>query len=554
MKEKIISLMEKTLSAYPDSHILSYFDDVKREGLTEHGFPRLTADIGILISHGRRTDLMSLFLEMMEFCCKNIPKVKAANDFSVREICSCISALEESDTVPVSDISRWKSYLSEIDPFSCYNQYAVSPTDKVKNWGLFTAVSEYFRMKMGLGGSEEFIDIQLASQLQWLDENGMYMDAQGDKHHPIVYDLAPRGLFALLLKAGYRGRYYDEIDSALRRSGILTLKMQSPNGEVAFGGRSNQFIHNEPWMIGIYAYEAERYIREGNLSLASEFGAAIVRAIGITEEHLNAEPIYHIKNRFPTETRYGCEKYAYFDKYMITVASNLYSAYLLWNDAIPVPDVPDVEPSVALTSEHFHKLFLKAGGYGIEFDLDGDPHYDASGLGRVHKAGAPSAICLSVPCPCSPKYTVNIENPVSLSLCPGILVDGEWIFATDLQYKVMDTSCDEHSASCSLYTRFASGEEMISKYTVNRDGVKIEVSGACDVAFMLPAFHFDGESYTELTESDGRLEIKFKNRICRYTVSGEIHSANSLAANRNGLYKVYYATGKDKLDVMIDII
>ena len=53
-ERKIIDLMEKALSAYTDEHIQRYFNDVKENGLTEHGFPRLTANIGILIAHGRR--------------------------------------------------------------------------------------------------------------------------------------------------------------------------------------------------------------------------------------------------------------------------------------------------------------------------------------------------------------------------------------------------------------------------------------------------------------------------------------------------------------------
>ena len=45
MKEKYLVLMEKTLSAYSSEHILRYFQQVKTNGLTEHGFPRLTANI-----------------------------------------------------------------------------------------------------------------------------------------------------------------------------------------------------------------------------------------------------------------------------------------------------------------------------------------------------------------------------------------------------------------------------------------------------------------------------------------------------------------------------
>ena len=96
MKQKYIELMARALTAYTDENINSYFQRVQTEGLTEHGFPRLTANIGILISHGIRTDLLPLFCRMMDFCCEQIPVVKAANDFSVREILLCIMEAERA--------------------------------------------------------------------------------------------------------------------------------------------------------------------------------------------------------------------------------------------------------------------------------------------------------------------------------------------------------------------------------------------------------------------------------------------------------------------------
>lgn len=554
MKEKYIELMERSLSAYSYEHIQRYYNDVKTEGLKEHGFPRLTSNIGILIAHGKRRDLLPIFLEMMDLCCETIPNVKAANDFSVREIISCICELEQSNVIDAATIKRWKEHLSTIEPTLCYNVFAKTQSDRVKNWALFTAVSEFFRLKNGLGGSEDFIDMQIATQLYWMDENGMYMDAEGETHHPIVYDLVPRGLFSMLLNAGYRGRYYREIDELLRRAGLLTLKMQSPNGETAFGGRSNQFIHNEPWMIGIFEYEARRYANEGNMALAGAFKSAIERAIAVTEHWLSLEPIYHIKNRFPTATKYGCEQYAYFDKYMITVASMLHAAYLMCDDTIPSSKEPDRQPVVFATSWHFHKLFLKAGGYGVEFDLDADPHYDASGLGRVQRDGAPSVICLSVPCPLEPRYTVNVDNPVSASLCPGVCIDGKWEFATNLEHKILDSSTNDSSASAVLSSVFSNAEEIISTYTVDASGVKIVVKGDGDVAYMLPALYFDGETYTEIKQNENQLDVVFQNWTCRYTVRGAIHCTEQLAANRNGNYKVYVATAEKHLEVMIEIL
>lgn len=557
--ERYIDLMEKTLSAYTEEHIKRYFDHVKCNGLTEHGFPRLTSNIGILIAHGRRAELTPLFTEMMEFCCSTIPTVKAANDFSVREIVACIGELEHSGRFDAVLLEHWKSELAKIEPTSCYNCFARSPEDNVKNWALFTAVSEFYRKKAGIGGSLEFIELQLASQFKQIDENGMYMDGKGNVHHPIVYDLVPRGLFSLLLYNGYDGKYRDKIDDILRRSARLTLKMQSPAGEIAFGGRSNQFIHNEAWLALIFEFEARRYSAEGNSFLAGEFKSARNRALAVAEHWLSIEPIHHIKNRFPLSTKHGCEDYAYFDKYMITVASFLYAAYSVCDDTIKESDgIEDHKPTVFMTSEHFHKLFVKAGGYGLEFDLNADPHYDACGLGRVHREGSPCAVCMSVPCPKKPNYAVNREKNEPLSLCPAFNISGKWEFATEAKndYKVLDCSCDEHSAFAAVKVSALSSlnaESIVSKYTVNSDGVNIEVSGKGCIGYVLPAFVFDGETYTEIKATENTLEIFYKGWICRYITSGRISATQISSANRNGIYKAYIAEADDLMEIKINI-
>jgi hypothetical protein len=177
--------------------------------------------------------------------------------------------------------------------------------------------------------------------------------------------------------------------------------------------RLGQFLHNEPWQMLLFEYEARRYAAEGNMEQAAVFKSAVARSLAVTKAWLDKTPIRHIKNRFPTETKYGCEDYAYFDKYMITTASFLYAAYLICDDAIPVSDEAE-NPDAFMLSEHFHKVFMRAGGYFLEFDTNADPHYDSSGLGRVHKMGAPSTVCISVPCAASP-VTVKDEDDVKIS-------------------------------------------------------------------------------------------------------------------------------------------
>ena len=554
MKPRYLSIMSASLSAYPDSHIRRYFDEVKRNGLTEHGFPRLTANIGILLSHGVRTDLAPLFCEMMDFCCEQIPRVKAANDFSVREIICCLSELEPAGLFS-EDLVRWKHELSAIIPENCYNCYAKSPDSGVRNWALFTAVSEYFRQDMGLCDSRDFIDLQLQVQLKWLDENGLYCDAGGYAHQPIMYDHVSRGLFALLLHKGYRGKHYAAIDDCLRRTGMATLAMQSVTGEMAFGGRSNQFLHNEGWLAALLEFEANRYKREGDLPLAARFKAAALRAVEAAEGWLSRVPIRHVKNRYPTETRYGCEDYAYFDKYMITTASNFYAASLICDDSIPADPAEDTNPTAYLTSDRFHKLFLKAGGYGLEFDLNADPHYDASGLGRVHRQGAPSAICLSQPCAETPNFTVDIPTPAALSLCPACKTPEGWVFAAApaAKYEVKEYAADGHTATATLTCTYGEHTATLT-YTVSANGIIITQNGEGEQSHALPVLTFDGEKHPVVTAEPSSVTVDYEGRTCRYTTNGGITDTGVTAANRNGHYRVFCASAFGSLRVHIEII
>lgn len=546
MKAQYLELMKKALSAYTDEHIHEYFDRVKREGLTEHGFPRLTVNIGVLVAHGYRQDLIPIFIEMMDFCCEQIPKVKAANDFSVREIVFCIFELERMEQF-LSEIERWKSLLLTIVPEQCYNKFATKSDDLVGNWALFSAVSEFARQKLTGCNSDNFVDLQLENQLHRFDENGMYMDnLKENVHQPIVYDLVPRYLLTLLLHFGYRGRHFEQIDSILKKSALNTLKMQSITGEIAFGGRSNQFVHNEGLLAMIFEFEANRYALSGDLKTAGRFKAAVSRAMEVTEYWLSKDSIRHIKNRFPTETHYGCEKYAYFDKYMITTASHLFSAYMICNDSINATEFDDSD-TCYITSEHFHKLFMRSGGYFLEFDTDGDHHYDALGLGRVHRHGAPSALCMSLPCAGNPNYRISADEKLRASLCPGKMIEGIPVFTCDYDEKVIVT---DHS-SCSATLEYPLG--LRGDYRIGNDGVNVTVSGEGAVLHMLPAFAFDGEKETEISLENNILQVKYEGWGCRYTTNGEIKGLQKTAQNRNGFYRLFYAENKDLLDIKIEI-
>ena len=117
-KQRYIEAMAGALSAYTDEHIKSYFERVKKEGITEHGFPRLTANIGILLCRGHRENLLPLFVEMMDLCIADMANPRNdiskgnGNDFSVKELIFCLLEVEKHALVPKEKTEEWRKTLA----------------------------------------------------------------------------------------------------------------------------------------------------------------------------------------------------------------------------------------------------------------------------------------------------------------------------------------------------------------------------------------------------------------------------------------------------------
>lgn len=553
-RSRYIDLMEQVLAAYSNEHIERYYNDVRTGGLKEHGFPRLTANIGILIAYGKRTDLIPRFVEMMDLCCREIPQLKmAANEFSIKEVVWCLMELEQHQTFPQTQIDCWKEQLKAVTVEKCYRVYAEKPDSPVHNWAAFAMVSEWMRYYSGIAPYDmKFIDTQAASQWQWVDENGMYRDP----HEPMVYDLVTRGLFAILHHFGYRGEYFERWDDALRRTGLLTLKMLSVTGEIPYGGRSNQFLHNEAHASIILEYEAARYAACGAMKTAGLFKAAVSRALDNMISWLERKPVSHIKNAFPLSTQYGCEGYAYFDKYMITAASFLYAAYLLCDDSIPEEELDDSTGMSWKSSEHFHKLFLRAGGYFAEYDYNADYRYDASGLGRLHRKNAPGTICLSLPGTDTPNYVTGADDGVPFAIVPEVFHEGAWLSgaAPEVLHNVEEHGSTPESAFARIRCVWPEKTEAESFWTLDSNGLKITVNAGGKAGLMIPAFFFDGKDHPQITCSEKTLSIRYQDHECLWQIEkGRFCDTGQKGYNRNGHYQLFRAEGEETLTVTVAI-
>ena len=318
-------------------------------------------------------------------------------------------------------------------------------------------------------------------------------------------------------------------------------------------------------MAIVFEYAAARCAVRGDHTGAALYKNRVDLALSHIEAGLSEQPIRHVKNRFPTETGYGCEGYAYFDKYMITTASFLYVACLLCDESAGAGIAPPTPAAdVWRTSEFFHKTFAHAGGYTLEWDTAADFHYDCSGLGRVHKAGAPSPLCLSLPCNTDGNYKKDVADAVPLSICPGVKTAAGWRYATgtDAVYEVTALGADPAADAACVEMRctFPGGETVKIRYDVDAAGVVIRVKGSGALALLLPAFAFDGEVRPDIAYAADALTVSYRGWRCRYTLENAdgstakgavIADTGALAANRNGHYRVFATEGENELTVRI---
>ncbi len=543
MKEIYIDIMEKALAAYSLKQIDDFIANVRENELGDHAFPRLTANIGVLLSKGRCKEMLSRFIEMMELCCERIPnRNTVANDFSIKEMIFCFMELENADVVSKEKLEIWKSKIRALDPYISYNNVvALNPNKHYSNWAAFGAASEFMRMKYLGVDSMNFLELQLASQVKNINENGLYKDP----NNPILYDFVTRLELSVPLFFGYKGEHAEIIDEKLKKAGEISLKYQSVTGELPFGGRSCSFLYNEAVMSGVYEFEAVRYARLGDLEKAGEFKAAARLSANSLIHQFDNFP-GHIKNCYDPLKRIACEDYAYFLKYMISVASYAHNAYLFADDSIVPTSCPAERGGYVMqTDDDFHKIVANYKDYYLEFEIDADPHYDANGLGRVQKKNAPGAICLATTFPKAPLYKVEKENDFDASLCCYV-EDGDKLYTgaeIGVKYTKKSEIITDESLTLVIECKLKNGTVVEQTYVITENGIDITMSGAENIGILIPVFIFDGKNETAIEFDKNRLTVGYQGHSCTYTFDGELKLTDDWFFNRNGRYEVIKMQG-----------
>lgn len=543
---------------------------------------RTSCMLAILLSAGRRAELYGLWLRVTDKAhrCFAQSRRSSYNDLTLKEL--LLARVLMRERTPPEYAAVWDEALSGYD----FDTHYAEHEGGYNNMAIYGLVGAYLMERLGFADSAEQFDRVMPWVLERLDENGMFDDVDD----ALLYDLSARVQLEELLWLGYDGRYAREIEEKLTRAAELSLRMQSAAYQIPYGGRSNQYLHNEALFASMCEFEAQRRLRAGDMELAGQFRRAAHLSVTTVFRYLNAPGgPKHVKNLFEQDSLFGLDNYGTFPRYMHCLA--IFLNYGLQCALMPegpfrtarrgadIPERPapcETGGFVCRTSERFRKIFAACGGYSLELATDADPHYDAPGLGRLHRTGVPGELGLSVPFARTPGYLLTRmripfdrlgPEPVSvyikahpeageelerqklptesLAVCTGWTAgDGE------PRYLCRHIGClraelgilreDSEEVRFTLRWTGTEGVDAVEEtYTLTAEGLTLRarVPGA-RVRFRVPLLEDNGRERTRLAQSGDAVCVELGGHRYTARVPGARVILGGLAANRSGLYRV----------------
>lgn len=128
-----LDIVESAVDAHTPERRAAYIGRVEKEGITEHGFARLTANLGTLVSNGRRGDLRDEFVRMMDLCAREQPVAEKRNgamrgghsavgsEFAVKELVFAVVEAERSGLFPKGKTDAWRAAFTPMAAAEIYS-------------------------------------------------------------------------------------------------------------------------------------------------------------------------------------------------------------------------------------------------------------------------------------------------------------------------------------------------------------------------------------------------------------------------------------------------
>jgi len=519
--------------------------------------PRFVAAIAPLVHAGRCRDLIEPAARAMDWSARRLAESSNRRedlrgpDFYTRDL--VLGWLWLREHVAPSRAAEWARLLGAFDPEETYTQCArTAGTEGRHNWFIYSGVGEYLKARFGIADNRDFLERYLPDQVRRFDANGMYVESHG----PVCYDLTVRQGLSWMLFHGYDGPWREVLAELLRRGGLMTLFFQSPTGQMPFGGRSNQYQHNEAMAAFILEYEARRYAAGGDPARAGIFKRAARRAaLAVAPWIIESDPPRSLKNRFPLDKPYGHNMANLYTVYSLLAANLFGLAWHISDDSIEErPTPPELGGYVLATGAAFHRVFATAGGYGIEVDLAAEPTQDATGLGRVHRVGVPSWAGVSSPMAKSPKYVVpaGLERTVAAIGPAWLGQDGCWRSLAeneeaDVGYEVtiLQEKADRAEFRV-VYPVCGGGGRVAETYSLSSGGVEVKsqvfVPGASRFRFIVPLPETDGQEMFRIAAAERELSAECAAGSFRATCHAPDDARAEIlplrTSNRNGIFRL----------------
>jgi hypothetical protein len=518
---------------------------------------RFVGALGGLMLQGRCLDLADNGIRALTAAAGDLyaasQKPVKGSEFYGKELMLGYVALK--DRVDEATLKLWKKHLGGFDPDKTYEVVLSKlPAAELHNYTTFALAGEQAKKRHGLADNTDFIERHLATQLSRFNRFGMYYDPA----NPMTYDAVPRMNLSLLMFFGYDGPQRAALEEMLRRGALTMLLTMSTTGECPFGGRSNQQNFNEPTAALLFEYEAARLKRAGDAELAGVFKRAAHLAVLSVKRWLDLRPVSFVKNEFPSSTQHGRQKgYGFYGVYSLLIASQLGLARLVSDPEIEERPVPwERSAYVFRLDDDFHKVFASAGSYHLEIETRADFHYDATGLGRLHRAGVPTETALSTPIVPKPEYIVSTpEAPRAIAIGPGWESRGRVQWLSDLSSEIEKVEFEvlnEKPESVKfriVYVIGKAGDEVVETYELDGRGLTAgweirpgtgEPRGGIRV--QMPLLLTDGRHESKLRPGKSSFEVECQGHVykvvCQAPPGVEAAFESFTAPNRNGIYRI----------------
>lgn len=532
---------------------------------------RTSLMLAYLISSGRKPELLPLWQQVTEKSVRTLEHSRnsAYNDLTLQDL--CISFLLMPDYIPC----RWLEVLRNTQPDTHYRFQSES---EMNNMVVYGALGMYLREKLTGASCKAYFDKVMPWIINRLDENGMF----DDHDHALLYDLTVRVRLEQLLWYGYNGSWAEPLRIALNRGAEISLQMQSAAFQIPYGGRSNQFLHNEALQTSLFEFAANRFHKLGHHQKAKQLKRAAHLSFLTLKRYLELPGgAKHIRNHFPQDCIYGIDNYGTFPRYMNALATFIGCGYLACDDAIDEAPCPAEQGGyVTATGNRFGKIFANAAGQSVEYAFFADTKHEPAGLGRYHAAGICAELGLSMPFVQSPAYRLSrdripfdilgpnpltaewetyITDPIpsqTTAISPGLTdADGNRILLCQTQspsgYEILCQQADR----VSFRINWLSGTETI---TLDSQGLHLSFQGNAwhtgTVFWCIPLLADNGGEKTVITALPSQITVRLGKEILTVTTNATLTLSQSPCANRNGIYRVLYAdSGSSQCDILLKL-